>query len=39
MDFRWAERVAEKYLEENKLIQLPIDPFAIAEKHGIFLLS
>ncbi len=35
MDCRWAEREAEKYLEENHLLLLPVDPIAIAEKHGI----
>ena len=35
MDCRWAEKVAEKYLEENSLLRLPVDPIAIAEKHGI----
>lgn len=35
MDYRWAERVAEKYLEDNNLLHLPVDPIAIAEKHGI----
>jgi len=35
MDCRWAERAAEKYLEENNLLLLPVDPIAIAEKHGI----
>ena len=35
MDYRWAERAAEKYLEENNLLQLPVDPVAIAEKHEI----
>ncbi len=35
MDCQWAERAAEKYLEENNLLQLPVDPVAIAKKHGI----
>lgn len=35
MDYRWAERAAEKYLKENDLLRLPVDPIAIAEKHGI----
>lgn len=35
MDCRWAEKVAEKYLEENSLLRLPVDPIAIAVKHGI----
>lgn len=35
MDYRSAERAAEKYLEENDLLLLPVDPVAIAEKHKI----
>ena len=35
MDYRWAERVAEEYLEENKLLRLPVDPIAIAARHDI----
>ncbi len=35
MNCRWAEKAAEKYLKENDLFQLPVDPIAIAKKHGI----
>jgi len=35
MDGRTAEKAAEKYLEDNNLLHLPVDPIAIAEKNGI----
>lgn len=35
MNYRWAERAAEKYLEENNMLQLPVDPIAIAKRHEI----
>ncbi len=35
MNCKWAERAAEKYLEENNLLRLSVDPIAIAESLGI----